>query len=266
MEDMRRCGAFRQVDMPYNIVRPNGLNRNQIKYIAVAAMLLDHLASAYMPRGSVAWEVMRFFGRIAGPVMAYMVTEGYIHTSNRVKYGLRLLIFAVISWIPYTYFELGLITYSYSVIYTLFLGYLAVWIWDRAPFPDSAKLVFTGLLCYFGTWGDWGCYNVMWVFFLYVFRDDPRAKWISFSLIGLANLIETMYLYHAAGMHVLSASYQLGVFIAPFLLGLAYNGQSGKRNAFNKWFFYVFYPLHLLIMGIMRYNGWACIKSLIGIK
>nr|MCR5440839.1 conjugal transfer protein TraX [Lachnospiraceae bacterium]MCR5618746.1 conjugal transfer protein TraX [Lachnospiraceae bacterium] len=66
------------------------INRNALKYIAIVAMLIDHIAWAFVPTGSVLGQVMHFFGRLTGPTMAYMLYEGYIHTKNVKKYAIRL--------------------------------------------------------------------------------------------------------------------------------------------------------------------------------
>jgi uncharacterized membrane protein len=61
------------------------INRNQLKYIAIVAMLIDHIAWAFVPTYTVLGEVMHFIGRLTGPVMAYFLAEGYIHTHDRKK-------------------------------------------------------------------------------------------------------------------------------------------------------------------------------------
>ena len=58
------------------------MNRNQIKYLVIFAMLIDHIAWAWVPTASPLGQVMHFFGRLTGPTMAYFVAEGYIHTHN----------------------------------------------------------------------------------------------------------------------------------------------------------------------------------------
>lgn len=102
------------------------LNRNQLKYLVIVAMLIDHIAWAFVPTVSVLGFVMHFIGRLTGPTMAFFLVEGFEHTRDRKKYLMRLGIFALISWIPFSLFEVGRITYSFGVIYTLFLGLIAL--------------------------------------------------------------------------------------------------------------------------------------------
>ena len=101
------------------------LNRNQLKYLVIAAMLIDHIAWAFVPTASLLGQVMHVIGRLTGPTMAYMLAEGYHYTRNVKKYAMRLGIFAVISWLPFSYFESGGIRPAFGVIYTLFLSLLA---------------------------------------------------------------------------------------------------------------------------------------------
>ncbi len=85
----------------------HNLNRTQIKYIARTAMLMDHTAAFLLqseknPALIVIYILMRTLGRIAAPVMFYFLVEGYIHTSSRMKYIIRLLSFGIFSQVPYS--------------------------------------------------------------------------------------------------------------------------------------------------------------------
>ena len=85
------------------------LNRNQIKYLVIVAMLIDHIAWAFVPMQSLLGQVMHFIGRLTGPTMAYFLVEGYLHTRNVKKYAIRLGFFALVSWLPFTLFEFGVL-------------------------------------------------------------------------------------------------------------------------------------------------------------
>ena len=82
-----------------------GLTVNTLKYIAILAMVIDHIAYAFVPSGTALSIVMHFIGRTTGPIMFFSAVEGYHHTSNIRKYILRLTIFAIISWFPFLYFK-----------------------------------------------------------------------------------------------------------------------------------------------------------------
>ena len=117
------------------------LNRNQLKYLVIVAMLIDHIAWAFVPTVSVLGFVMHFIGRLTGPTMAFFLVEGFEHTRDRKKYLMRLGIFALISWIPFSLFELGRITYSFGVIYTLFLGLIALMVEERQNLAPWKKIL-----------------------------------------------------------------------------------------------------------------------------
>ena len=76
-------------------------NRDTVKYIAVIAMVIDHIAYMFMPGPSIVYIMMRFAGRVTGPVMAYFIAEGYRYTRSRRKYITRLILCALFSWIPF---------------------------------------------------------------------------------------------------------------------------------------------------------------------
>ena len=113
------------------------LNRVQIKYIAIAAMFLDHLAAFLLtpekyPALIVLYIIMRIIGRIAAPVMFYFLVEGYEHTSSRKNYALRLLAFAILSQIPYSLVRFGKASAGdLNVIFTLLISFLMMAVTDR---------------------------------------------------------------------------------------------------------------------------------------
>lgn len=238
--------------------KSRGLNRNQIKWLAIIAMLIDHIAWAFVPTLSAEGQLMHFIGRLTAPTMAYFVAEGYLHTHNVKKYLLRMGIFAIVSWAPFTYFEYGcwpimfqdgkLCFYPYQgVIYTLFLGLAAIYIWDKMQWKKWCKVLAVLGLCIISVVGDWAFFNVLWCLFLYLYRDHPRKKWIAFSIIGLICCCPMLW-----SDPWWAYFFMVGVFMVPFLMQFLYNGEAGSKNAVNKWFFYLFYPLHLLILGFLH--------------
>ena len=224
------------------------LNRNQLKYIVIIAMLIDHIAWAFVPMASVAGQIMHFVGRLTGPTMAYVLAEGYLHTRNVKKYATRLGIFALISWVPYSLFEAGGWPGPFGVIYTLFLGLLAIWIWDKGKIKKWLKVVIIVFLCVISIVGDWPVFDVLWPLFLFIYRDDPKKKWRSFYIISVAACV----LSGIGGQPFWVGTFALGILIPPLILQFCYNGESGSRHPFHKWFFYVFYPLHLLVLALIK--------------
>lgn len=241
------------------------MNRTQLKYFVIVAMLVDHIAWAFVPTASPAGQIMHFFGRLTAPTMAFFLAEGYEHTRNIKKYVLRMGLFALLSWIPFVYFEFGRLPVGFyegrlqfipvqGVIYTLFLGLLAIWLWDKGKCSRRVKILGIAGLCLISMIGDWAAFVVLWSFFFYLYRDSPRKKWRAFAIVGLVSWLPSFVLGFLMPEGIWwSTLYNAGIFVAPFLLQRIYNGEPGRKNAMNKWFFYVFYPLHLLILGILAH-------------
>ena len=134
-----------------------GLNANILKYIAAAAMLIDHVGWAFVQTNSVMGQAMHLIGRFTAPIMCYFIAEGYYHTRNIEKYLLRLGIFAAILHYPFVIAEFfqgnriqfinGLIFVkpqfsitNSSVIFTLFLGLCALTIWKTQKNVDKSRV------------------------------------------------------------------------------------------------------------------------------
>lgn len=100
------------------------LSGSALKVIAVLSMVTDHSAYYLMEHGTLFYEVMRCFGRIAFPVFAFLIAEGFRHTRNRMKYFLQLLGFAVISEVPW--YLLNGADGTHNVLFTLALGVMAL--------------------------------------------------------------------------------------------------------------------------------------------
>lgn len=237
-------------------------NRNQIKYLVIAAMLIDHIAWAFVPMGTVLGQVMHFIGRLTGPTMAYFVGEGYRYTRDVGKYQKRLALFALVSWLPFVWFEYGELPFSYaqgeitvhpvqSVIFTLFLGLTAIRLWESVRVSKPVRVIGIILLCLVSCIGDWAFMDVLGCLFVHVYRDRPRAKWTAFSLAFLVPNVLVIALGCVSGTPVMW--FQLGVALVPPMLCLLYNGEGGSKKPVHKWLFYIFYPAHLLALGFLRW-------------
>ena len=140
---------------------------------------------------------------------------------------------------------------KFGVMFTLFLAFIAIWIWDEADISWEAKLAMLALIVVVSSYGDWAYSGVMWAFSYWIFRDSTKKKWIAFTLLALFHAIYAI----SSGNNQF---FQIGVFLTPLLM-LFYNGESGSKNEIHKWFFYIFYPLHMLILFFI---GWhlGCYK------
>ncbi|MBO4337807.1 MAG: hypothetical protein J5842_07010 [Lachnospiraceae bacterium] len=252
-----------------------GLSADVIKYILITVMVIDHIAWAFVARGSAAWEIMHFFGRLTGPGMAYFLVQGYMHTRDLKKYAVRLFIFGLISWPCFVYYKYGtpfpitisdtpisvmqriysfplasgsyLLVYThFGVVYTLFLSLMMLRLYDDQKLGELAKVCGFALLFLLSVFGDWPIYDLLFTLIFYVFRDRKKLMWFLYCVAALLSF--------ESGGYTLYGIYQTGLFLVPVLLS-CYNGKRSRKNVFNKWFFYVFYPLHLLVLGLIRWRG-----------
>ncbi|MGN0695708.1 MAG: TraX family protein [Oscillospiraceae bacterium] len=241
-----------------------GLSACAVKYIAVLAMLIDHAAWCFVSTYSPLGIIMHTIGRITAPVMTYFLAEGFHCTRNVNRYLLRLGIFAVISYFPYTYMDHGDFFYlpstaenfidaipRQSVVYTLFLAVLALKAVHSDSLSSFEKCVIVTLLCAAACIGDWLFFPVVWALIF----DSCRGSFNKQAAAFAVSSIIMMGWYLTNGKHAVGDLFQFGVLLALIPLYF-YSGQRGRvlGEKADKWFFYIFYPLHMLILGIIKYN------------
>ena len=226
------------------------LNRNILKYIAIAAMLSDHVAELFMTDYPAAYFIMRLIGRLTGATMCFFVAEGYYYTRSKYKYGMRLGMFALISQFAYFFFHnrtfsvISLLT-EWNVIFTFFIGFLVLLAFDKIT-SKPVKWITVGLLCALSYFGDWMIIAPLWILCFYVFREDKRKRFLAFGILAAVEVASCIPFIISNG-----EIWQIGVFLVIPLLWL-YNGEKGSGNPVHKWAFYLFYPLHLLILGAIE--------------
>ena len=223
------------------------LSGSALKMIAVITMLIDHiggtLLSQYPPAVQVWWKfggeqislywIFRTIGRTAFPIYCFLLTEGYIHTHDRKKYGLNLLIFAFISEIPWNLEHAGTMTYDkQNVFFTLFLGYLAICIYE-SKWKFSIKT-----LC-----------MVLLVFVTLLLHTDYGVRGIALILVMHAIHQETV-MQGIISCGILTSTWKSLFAFIPITM---YNGKRGFiQGKFAKYCFYAFYPVHMLILYLLR--------------
>ena len=228
------------------------LNRDALKYIAITAMLLDHIAWYLLPFGSPAAQAFHLVGRITAPVMCFFLAQGYVYTRSLSRYLARLCLFAAISQIPWYFLHRGTDKPSFNFLLTLVFCLLAIHAWENLQ-NVPLRLLAVGA-CVAATWYcDWHIYAPLWCLCFYVFRSDRGKQLLSFVLVALVYIEEAVRTRMAVGYGTIGslrgAAFTLGVFLAIPLL-LLYHGKKG-RFAWSKWVFYVFYPLHLAVIAVI---------------
>lgn len=231
------------------------LNRDVIKYIAMFTMLLNHIAHVFLAYDTPLYEILENIGFFTAPVMCFFMVEGYAYTRSRQKYGQRLLLFAVISQIPYTLaFHFG----DLNMIFTLFSCFLILVILDKVRNP-AARITLCFLLVVVTGFGDWAFLAAIYTILFYHSRGDRRKTAGSFGvayvLFVAFNLL--VHGFKADGLTVSMVIHALfsgvGIVAAAVAVLVFYNGKrTEKGRNFAKWFFYIFYPAHLLVLYLIK--------------
>lgn len=214
---------------------------NAIKWIALAIMFIDHIGAGILERGFIqvshtayaADYFIRAVGRISFPLYAFLLVEGYMHTSSRLKYCLRMALFCIISEIPFDYCFFGRITWDYqNVFFTLLMGLLAMCIsgYFVEKAPKEAKVIIN--ITAFAAMAviaellhtDYGAIGVALIFLFFIHRESRKAQCLTGGLLFII--------------------YEPPCFVAFFLIFL-YNGI--KKKDINKFVYYALYPAHLTL-------------------
>lgn len=228
------------------------LNRDVIKLIAIFAMALNHYAYI-VGTGSKALDTLfTAIGIFTLPVMVYFLVEGYEYTRSRKKYLLRLFVFSLLSLVP---FWLASRSWNFSVITTLTVCFLLLLC------RDHIKNAFLRLLCYtfltlFTLRCDWPVMACVFTLILASRREDGKSVFGSYCILSGVFIVLDVLLCEPdfSLTSFLNAAYgAVSVLTAGFVLAFLYNGQPSKKaRGFSKWFFYVFYPAHLLLLTALR--------------
>ena len=231
-----------------------GINSNQLKVIALVAMTIDHLTSVIWPDYPTDWWIiaLHIIGRIAAPIFWFMVAEGYHYTHDLKKYGIRLLIFAVISHfaynfafgIPFIPFQNGVFNQT-SVIWPLFLGLIGLWVSDNEKLKQWQKTMIILLLTILAFCADWSSIAVLAVINIGENRGNFKKQ-----MTGVMMWVAVYAAVYAIFINPIYGILQLFVCLTIPLLK-AYNGQRGKMKNM-KYLFYIYYPAHLILSGIIR--------------
>lgn len=248
-----------------------GISGFTLKTIAIICMLIDHSAviilSGIIENATNTYSkadikvvglqflflFMRIIGRLAFPIFAFLLVEGFFHTGSRLKYAIRLLAFAIISEVPFDLaFQGSFFDMSYNnVFFTLFLGLVAIMILDYAVREmivgdDEAKY-------------DWGSLGIIlgMVLAMIAMVGFPllaqKVVCCDYRAGGVVTVIAFYCLRHrryiasiiaASWLTMLCGILEVFTIFDALLIG-CYDGTRGRNM---KYFFYLFYPLHLLIL------------------
>lgn len=229
------------------------LSSFQLKVFAMIFMVMDHLYTYLNLKGGIDIPIwFGYIGKISAPIFFYLIVEGFFHTRNRKKYMVRLFSFGVLM----VGFDLLL-----GINNNIFLSLgLSVALMTAIEFGkkseryglSSVLAIGIGLL---GMLTEASIYGVIMTLIFYFLRE--KKGWMVFTFILCSILpvfgaismgsyfLESIFIWDYQWMMILSI---------PFIL--LYSGELGLKNKFTKWMFYLFYPLHLIVIILLsKYIG-----------
>ncbi|MCC8080934.1 MAG: conjugal transfer protein TraX [Lachnospiraceae bacterium] len=233
------------------VLRAACINGFLLKLIAIATMLIDHIGAVLYPDQMI----FRYIGRIAFPVFVFLLVEGFYYTRNIRKYELRLLLFAIISECPFdlAFNDAVLEFQSQNVFFTLFLGLLMLDLMQKVKGQHWKNIlilvIFTLAAVLLQT--DYDAGGILLVYCFYKFRNQPIPKYIGLGAISLLLYEPIQYWSLLAAIPLTLYNGERG--FRPD--GRWYSGRAGGAGALLvKYLFYVFYPVHLLILYFISVN------------
>ena len=247
--------------MPLTEKKP--LSSNAIKLIAIAAMTVDHIAWAVFPGYPKEFLplLMHLIGRITCPIMCYSIAEGYHYTRNIGKYTARLFVFALISHFCYIYsshdfidwrsfipFYYGGALNQTSVMWSLAWGLVMLRAANSDKLSAAGKTLVIILICLVSFPSDWSCIAALCVLAFGTNRGELKKQ--AFWLVFYVAIYAAVYFFAIDRVYGLL---QMGVVLALPVIRL-YNGRRGRSQSVNrvmKWLFYIYYPLHLFVIGLI---------------
>lgn len=235
-----------------------GLSAAGLRLLALFLMLLDHLWATVIPGNN--W--MTWLGRLAFPIFAFQLAEGFFHTSNRKAYAKRLLVFALVAEVPFDLMYIGapFFIFHQNVMFTLLLGFLAMWALEKArsggtPLAWAKGAALAGLCLLGGLLGfvDYGAMGVATVLVFYLARLLPWTKLWQAAGLYLLNIRwfkgETL-IFTLAGREMFFPTQ--GFALLALLPIWLYNGQKGRGGRLLQYGSYLFYPAHMLLLWALR--------------
>lgn len=236
--------------------RKPGITAMQLRLLAMMLMLLDHLWATVVPGND--W--MTYVGRMAMPIFAFQIAEGYCHTSNVKKYRNRLLLFALLAEIPFDLVMGGSMFFPYhqNVLFTLLLGLWACSALDKAKrkgtvggWLKGGLTALTSCLVGFVALLDYGFMGVAMVILFFLLRDFPMARAAQLAAMVLLNIVffEGQSLIFPLGGREIFFPVQGFAVLALIPIWL-YNGEKGRGGKAAQYAAYAFYPLHLLAIAL----------------
>lgn len=235
-----------------------GLSGFDLKLLAMLLMLCDHAWATIIPGN----EWLTCIGRLAFPIFAFQIAEGWEHTSDRKTYRRRVLLWALVSEIPFNLMAAGGVIYPFhqNVMFTFWLAMLFLGLIDRAEQKGKAAScaavaasMLLGYLLGFVLMVDYFGYGIVTVLVFYLARKVPHGRLVQLAGIGYLNLFAMKGLVYPIvllGREWLFPQQGFALLALPLIW--MYNGSPGTRSKAARRLGYAFYPVHMLILALLR--------------
>ena len=241
--------------------RRTGINQDLIKLAAIVLMALNHIGLIFLVPGSGLYTVFVNAGYFTAITMCYFLVEGYHYTRDRGKYGLRLLLFALVSELPY---RLALDTKTHSMIFTLLVCFGILWVQEEIRDTLLRAIATVCLILLTGS-SDWGVLAPIFTLLFWWSYPSRRQGALAYGLGILFYGADEFLFYAEYSASLWQALLRTGLScLGPLCSGLVilylYNGKRARRGKLVfQWFFYLFYPAHLLVL-------WAVSEGFLGLR
>ena len=235
------------------------LNRDVIKYIAMLTMLLNHISQIFMKSGYFLSELFLDIGYFTAITMCYFLVEGFQYTHSKKNYAIRLLIFALISEIPYcmAFATNGVLEFQgLNMLFTLLICFIILIVNDKVSNKILKYICILGLII-LSLSCDWALLApIFTLLFIWSRGSKNKIKYafiFSMLLFGLFNFVGGIGRFSSGTNIVYALGSMSGIALAGIVILYFYNGKRMKKGkVFSKWFFYIFYPAHLLILSLIK--------------
>ncbi|WP_289744384.1 TraX family protein [uncultured Duncaniella sp.] len=223
------------------------LSGSALKILAVISMMADHCAYFLLEHDSALYEPLRCFGRIAFPVFAFLVAEGFANSRNRMRYFLMLVCFGIVSELPW--YLLNGADGTHNVMFTLALGVAALAMFDRLCEHGPIAFLSVALTAAAAWWleTDYDWRGVVMIVLFYILRFRTIRPWLERQHICFPSqaLLQIIFTIPLMAHYGLTGAMLAGAVI--FLYDSTRGFISGKTA---KYAFYAVYPAHLLLIAV----------------
>ena len=208
-----------------------------LKIIGIISMLCDHIGFAFYNH-----SFLRVIGRVAFPIFAFQAVIGYEHTKDVKKHLIKMIIFAFISQIPFSLLYITLKQpFTLNVMFTIILGLFSIILFNKI----NNRIICFIVLLLIGCLGsiirvDYGIFGIVTIFLFYYFKNNKIKMFFYFSITFLIR-----YLLHII---FIDPIYYLLILLGTLTAFIPISLYNKKEGIKTKYLFYLFYPLHLLII------------------